>query len=54
PGTEGIFSAIKRKFGENCVSRSTKGLEVEGYQRFWIYDYINHGAKEKMKIKNRC
>ncbi|EQD76499.1 transposase IS4 family protein, partial [mine drainage metagenome] len=38
PGTEDIFSAIKRKSGENCVSRSTKGLEVEGYQRFWIYD----------------
>ena len=36
PGTEGIFSAVKRKFGENCVSRSTEGLEAEGYQRFWI------------------
>ena len=45
PGTEGIFSAVKRKFGENCVSRSTEGLEAEGYQRFWIYDYINQGAK---------
>ncbi len=51
PGTEGIFSAMKRKFGENCVSRSTKGLEAEGYQRLWSYDYINQGAKEVMKIK---
>ncbi len=33
PGTEGIFSAVKRKFWENCVSRSAKGLEAEGYQR---------------------
>ena len=33
PGTEGIFSATKRKFGENCVSRSKEGLKAEGYQR---------------------
>ena len=45
PETEGIFSAVKRKFGENCVSRYPERLEVEGYQRFWIYDYINQGAK---------
>ena len=49
PGTEGIFSAVKRKFGENCVSRSPEGLEAEGYQRFWIYDYINQGAKMEVK-----
>ena len=52
PGTEGIFSAVKRKFGENCVSRSTEGLEVEGYQRFWIYDYINQRAKKEVKTIN--
>lgn len=52
PGTEGIFSAVKRKFGENCVSRSTEGLEAEGYRRLWIYDYINQGAKREVKIMN--
>jgi phosphoribosylaminoimidazole (AIR) synthetase len=54
PGTDGIFSAVKRKFGvgENCVSRSVDGLEAEGYQRLWIYDYINQGAKEEVKMKN--
>ena len=31
PGTEGIFSAVKRKFVENCVSRSPEGLRAEGY-----------------------
>ena len=51
-GTEGIFSAVKRKFGENCVSRSAGGLETGGYQRFWIYDYINQRAKEVMKAMN--
>ena len=52
PGTEGIFSAVKRKFGENCVSRSTEGLEAEGCQRFWVYDYINQGAKREVKAVN--
>lgn len=49
PGTEGIFSAVKRKFGENCTSRSVRGLEVEGYQRLWVYDHINQGAMMKVK-----
>jgi hypothetical protein len=40
PGTEGIFSAVKRKFGENVVSRSPRGLEAEGYQRIWAYDAL--------------
>jgi hypothetical protein len=26
-GAEGIFSAVKRAFGENTVSRSKKGIE---------------------------
>ena len=52
PGTEGIFSAVKRKFGENRVSRSVKGLEAEGYQRIWIYDYINHRAKMEVKSQD--
>jgi len=52
PGTEGIFSAVKRKYGENLVSRSIEGLVAEGYQRFWIYDYINQRAKkEVMEVK---
>ncbi len=52
PGTEGIISAVKRKFGENCVSRSTEGLKAEGCQRFWIYDYINQRAKKEVKAVN--
>ena len=52
PGTEGIFSAVKRKFGENCVSRSSEGLEAEGYQRIWVYTYLNHGAKREVKSLN--
>ena len=52
PGTEGIFPAVKRKSGENCVIGSTEGLEVEGYQRFWTYDYINQRAKKEVKAVN--
>ena len=52
PGTEGTFSAVKRKFGENCVSRSVKSLEAEGYQRIWVYDYINQRAKTEVKFLN--
>ena len=52
PGTERIFSAVKRKFGENCVSRSSEGLEAEGYQRIWMYNYLNQGAKREVKSLN--
>ena len=40
PGTEGIFSAVKRKFGENTVSKLPVNLECEGYQRFLAYDEL--------------
>ncbi len=40
PGTEGTFSAVKRKFGENTVARSPGGLRAEGYQRFWAYEEL--------------
>ncbi len=46
PGTEGIFSAVKRKYGENTVSRSTDGLIAEGYQRFWVYDEIKRYGEQ--------
>ena len=33
PGTEGIFSAMKRKFGENTVGWSPVGQSADGYRR---------------------
>ncbi len=50
PGTEGIFSAVKRKYGENTVSRSETGLIAEGYQRFWSYDEIREYGERKVKM----
>lgn len=49
PGTEGIFSAVKREFGENCTSRSVRGLVVKGCQRLWVFDHINQGAMMRVK-----
>ena len=42
--TEGINSSVKRKFGENLVSKLPENLVIEGYQRFWAYDTLkNYG-----------
>lgn len=38
--TEGIFSAVKRKFGENIVSKNRVTMRVEAMQRFWSYDLL--------------
>ncbi len=51
PATEGVFSAVKRKFGENTVSRTEEGLLAEGYQRFWIYDEMREYGERRMKIE---
>jgi len=37
-----IFSAVKRKFGENLVSRKKESLINEAAQRFWAYYICNH------------
>ncbi|MGH2508019.1 MAG: transposase [Ktedonobacteraceae bacterium] len=47
PGTEGIFSSVKRKFGENTVSRKNENLIAEAIQRFWAYDVICGYALQK-------
>ncbi|MEM3265279.1 MAG: hypothetical protein QXE05_03480 [Nitrososphaeria archaeon] len=46
-GTEDIFSAVKRKYGENTVSRSKESMIAEGYQRFWAYNTIKCYAESK-------
>lgn len=40
PMTEGIFSAVKRKFGENIVSTKKANMVSETIQRFWAYDIL--------------
>lgn len=48
PGTEGIFSAVKRKFGENTVARSPSGLRAAGYQRFWAYEELREYGETRV------
>jgi hypothetical protein len=40
PATEGIFSAVKRKYGENVISVRKPNILVEALQRFWAYDVL--------------
>ncbi len=48
PGNEGIFSAVKRKYGESIVSRKKINMIFGGIQRFWAYDIICSYAFQKM------
>ena len=48
PGIEGIFSAVKRKFGRT-FSRLTESLLADGYQRLWAYDEIREYGESAVK-----
>ena len=45
-GTEGIFSAVKRKFGENNRSRKLRNIFHEAQSKFWAYERMKSYAKE--------
>jgi Transposase DDE domain. len=45
---EGIFSSIKRKFGEDLRARSVIGLLAEAMQKVWAYDIMVSYAKNAM------
>lgn len=44
-GTEGIFSAVKRKFGEKVRSRKVENMLKEAKRKFWTYDLIKEYGK---------
>jgi len=45
-GTEGIFSAVKRKFGEGVRSRKKENMFKEVKRKFWVYENMkNYGRK---------
>lgn len=52
PGTEGIFSAVKRKFGERVKSKKKENMCLEAERRFWAYDCIAQYAKTQEQNKN--
>ena len=47
PGTEGFFSAVKRKFGERVRSKKKENMCKEAERRFWAYDVMSEYAKNR-------
>lgn len=47
-GTEGIFSAVKRIFGERVRSRKLENMCREAKRRFWAYAVLKRYAEEKV------
>lgn len=46
-GTEGIFSAVKRKFGEKTRSHNIENALSEVKRKFWVYDKMKQYAEMK-------
>lgn len=46
-GTEGIFSAVKRKFGEKTRSTKIENALNEAKRKFWVYDEMKEYVKER-------
>jgi hypothetical protein len=47
-GTEGIFSAVKRIFGEKLRSRSVEGMCLEAKRRFQIRQKMKTYAEARV------
>ncbi len=45
PATEGIFSAVKRIFGESVMSHKKRYMYHEAKLKFWAYQRLRDGAK---------
>lgn len=48
-GTEGIFSAVKRKYGENIRALDTNNMLKEAKRKFWAYEKVRIYAKNKKR-----
>ncbi|MFQ5822391.1 MAG: transposase [Candidatus Heimdallarchaeota archaeon] len=44
-GTEGIISAVKRKFGERVRAKKEENMLREAKRKFWAYELIRNYAK---------
>ena len=47
-GTEGIFSAVKRKFGEQTRSHKIENALNEVKRKFWVYDRMKAYAEAQV------
>jgi hypothetical protein len=52
-GTEGIFSAVKTKFGERVRTKKEKNMINEVKRKFWAYELLRHSAKAEV-LKQLC
>lgn len=48
PGTEGLFSAVKRIFSERVRSKKIQNMCREAKRRFWCYAVLKRYAEEKV------
>jgi len=47
-GTEGIFSAVKRIFGEKLRSRNIENMCLEGKRKFFVYQAMKRYAENRL------
>lgn len=52
PATEGIFSAVKRIFGDRVRSKKVENMCLETERRFWAYQVMKRYAEDKVTILN--
>ena len=51
-GTEGIFSAVKKIYGERVRARKVENMCLEAKRKFWTYQIIKRYAEEKIGKTN--
>jgi len=54
PATEGIFSAVKRIFGEKIHARSEPGMIQEAKIKFWAYQRIKRYGEHSKAMLQLC
>jgi hypothetical protein len=48
PPTEGIFSAVKKIFGDRIRSKKVENMCIGAERRFWAYQVMKRYAEDKL------
>lgn len=51
-GTEGIFSAVKKIYGERVKAHRIDNMCLEAKRKFWAYQLVKRYAEDKMALSN--
>lgn len=51
-GTEGIFSAVKKIYGERVPAHKISNMCLEAKRKFWAYQLIKRYAEDKIVLSN--